>query len=291
MTTALQRLPDGTIELTITIPWTTIQSSYEEHVAHTTQHAQVPGFRKGKAPKKLVEDKLDKTKVYEDVIRDILPKVYSEAVSEQKLKPILVPKIELKEAKEGADWVIRALTCEKPPVTLGDYKKAVSELKASKKQKIWAPGQEIKKDEQGKQGQQEKTDKPTIDELLHALFTTITISLPTLLVEHEINRLLSDLIDQTKKLGLTVEQYLASTQRSADSIRKEYEEQAKRTLTLEFALEDIADKESIFVSDDDIDTVIKSAKSDDERKALTEQRYYIASVLRRQKTIDFLSAL
>jgi len=76
--------------------------------------------------------------------------------------------------------------------------------------------------------------------------------------------LLSDLIDQTKKLGLTVEQYLASTNRTIDTIRKEYEEQAKRTLTLEFALEDIADKESIFVSDDDIDTVIKSAKSDGE---------------------------
>ncbi len=287
MTTALQRLSEGTIELTITIPWTVIQSSYEDHIKHTANHAQVSGFRKGKAPKKLIEDKLDKTNVYEDVIRDILPKVYSDAITEQKLKPILVPKIELREAKEGADWVIRALTCEKPAVALGDYKKAITDLKTSKKQKIWTPGQ----GEQSEQDKKDKQDKVTIDELLQALFTAVTISLPSLLVEHEVNRLLSELIDQTKKLGLTVEQYLASTSRTAESMRKEYDEQARRTLILEFALEDIADKESIFVSDDDIDTVIKSAKSDDERKTLTEQRYYIASVLRRQKTIDFLSNL
>ena len=112
-----------------------------------------------------------------------------------------------------------------------------------------------------------------------------------MLVEHEVNRLLSDLIDQTKKLGLTVEQYLASSGRTAETIRHEYEEQAKRTLTLEFSLEEIADKEGILVSDDDIAKVIQTAKTDEEKKALESQRYYLASVLRRQKTLDFLASV
>jgi trigger factor len=180
---------------------------------------------------------------------------------------------------------MRAITCEKPKLTLGDYKKAIRELKAGKLKKIWVPGADQKPEDK------DKPQKPSLDELLKAAYETVTIELPALLIEHEVNRLLSDLIDQTKKLGMSVEQYLSSTGRTADTIRKEYEDQARRTLTLEFALEDIADKEGILISDDDIDAVLKTAKSDEEKKALQAQRYYVASVLRRQKTIDFLASL
>lgn len=283
MTSSLNRVSDGTLELTITIPWTDVSKAYSATVDKAVETTELPGFRKGKAPADLVEKNLDKTKLYEDVLKTLIPQSYNQAITEQKLKPIISPKVELKEANEGKDWVIRVLTCEKPAVTLGDYKKAIRDSKA---EKIWKPGDLPA----GKAGD-EKTKKPTLDELLHALYGTVTISLPALLVEHEINRLLSDLIDQTKKLGLSVEQYLASTNRTADSIRHEYEEQAKRTLTLEFALEEIADKEGVLVSDDDIDTVINTAKTDEEKKALSSQRYYLASILRRQKTLDTLASL
>lgn len=285
MTSALQRLPDETIELTITIPWADIASLYEQAIVAAVQNAELPGFRRGKAPRKAVEEKLDKTKIYEEVLKDLLPKAYNEAIAQQKIRPVVTPKVELKEANEGKDWIVRALTCEKPAVTLGEYKKPIQDIKTAKEKKIWVPGQEPKQD------QQEKQEKPTLDELLKALYENITIKIPGLLLEHEVNRLLSDLIDQTKKLGLTVEQYLASTNRSPESIKKEYEEQAKRTLALEFALEEIADKESILISDDDIAAVIKTAKTDEEKKSLEGQKYYLASLLRRQKTLDFLASL
>ncbi len=279
----MQRLPDETIELTITIPWTDVTATYEEVINHMVSEAELPGFRKGKAPREMVEKSLEKTKVYEEALKTLIPTSYNAAVTEQKIKPIVNPKIELKEASEGKDWIFRALTCEKPAVTLEDYKKAIVDLKAAKGKKIWTPGTEPK--------EEDKETKPTMDELLVALYGAVKAQLPALLTEHEANRLLSELIDQTKKLGLTVEQYLASTGRTADGVRHEYEEQAKRTLTLEFALEEIADKEGILVSDDDIDAVIKTGKTDEEKEALKAQRYYLASVLRRQKTLDFLASL
>lgn len=285
MTTTMQKLPDGTIELLITIPWAEVAAAYERVVVSTVEQAEVPGFRKGKAPRKVVEEKLDKTKVYEDAIKELIPTAYGKAVEEHKLRPIVQPKIELKEAIEQKDWIMRALTCEKPKVTLGDYKKAVQDLKATKSKKIWVPGATEKPEDK------EKSQKPTLDELLKTVYETITMNVPSLLEEHEVNRLLSDLIDQTKKLGMSVEQYLSSTGRTADTVRSEYADQAKRTLGLEFALEEIADKEGILISDDDIDAVLKTAKSDEEKKALQAQRYYVASVLRRQKTIDFLASL
>ncbi len=284
MNTAMQRTSDGTIELTITIPWEDVQKTYEHVIDEIVQKTELSGFRKGKAPKKLVEEKLDRGETYEEVLKHLIPKTYGDAIKEQKLHPIVTPKIELKEATEKKDWVIRALTAEKPDITLGDYKKALSDLKASKAKKIWVPGIEQKKEK-------EEETKPTMEELLATLFGAVKVSIATILVEHEVNRLLSELIDQTKKLGLTVEQYLSSTGKTAQSVRHDYEEQAKHTLTLEFALEKIADTEGILISDDDIDTVIKTAKTDEEKQALEGQRYYIASVLRRQKTLDFLASL
>jgi len=273
MTSSISRQADGTIDIAITIPWADVAATYEKVVVGMVQKAELPGFRTGRAPRELVEKNLDKTKVYEETLKTLIPTAYNAAVTQQKVKPIVSPKIELKDATENKDWVFIAHTCEKPSVTLKDYKTAISGIKT----KILKPGEEPK--------------KPTLDELLMTLYKNVTVTLPSLLIEHEVNRLLSELIDQTKKLGLTVEQYLASTQRTSETIKKEYEEQARRTLTLEFALEEIADKEGILVSDDDIDAVIKTGKTDEEKKTLENQRYYLASVLRRQKTLDFLASI
>lgn len=273
MTSTIDRKADGTIDITITIPWAEVAKTYDTVVVEMVKRAELPGFRAGKAPRDLVEKSLDKTKVYEEALKTLIPNAYNAAITELKIKPIVNPKIELKDATENKDWVFVASTCERPNVTVGNYKKAIGDSKT----KILKPGEEPK--------------KPTIDELLMAVYNNVTATLPELLIEHEVNRLLSELIDQTKKLGLTVEQYLASTQRTSESVKKEYEEQARRTITLEFALEEIADAEGIVVSDDDIDAVIKTGKTDEEKETLKNQRYYLASVLRRQKTLDFLATV
>lgn len=286
MTASLSKLADGTLELTLVIPWSQVAKAYDGVVEEMVKSSQVTGFRKGKAPRKLIEEKLDKHQVYEEVLKKLIPQIYTEAVESHKLRPIVSPKIELKEASENKDWVIRALTCERPKLELGDYKKQIQELKAGKQKKIWVPGQEAAKTEST-----EKDRKPSLDELLTALSGVVKITLPGLLLDSEVNRLLADLIDQTKKLGLTVEQYLASTNRTAENLRSEYTEQAKKTLALEFALEEIANKEGIVVSENDIDNVIKTAKNESEKKVLEGQRYYLASILRRQKTLDFLTNL
>ena len=103
--------------------------------------------------------------------------------------------------------------------------------------------------------------------------------------------MLSDLVDRTKKLGLTVDKYLQSTGKNTESIRKEYEEQSRRSLTLEFALEQISDEEKITVTDDDIQNALKEVKDETERKNLEAQKYYLTSLLRRQKTLSHIMAI
>lgn len=284
MTTALSRLDDGTIELTLTIAWDTIQQTYKLVVDDFVKDAELPGFRKGKAPKAMVEEGLDKNKIYEETIKRIVPQAYTDTVNEHKLKPILMPQIELKSAEEGKDWTVLARTCETPSVTVGDYKKAIGELKSEKTQKIILPGADAEKTG-------DKDRKPTLDEVLDRVLSVTQAKLPVILVEHETNHQLSQLLDQTKKLGLTVEQYLASTGKTSESIRAEYAQQTQRTLSLEFTLELIAQKESVTVGADDITKILATAKSEEERKSLEKEQAYLTTLVKRQKTVDLLMNL
>ncbi len=279
MTVAVNRLANGTIELTITIPWSDVKTTYEKVVEEFVQNTEISGFRKGKAPRDLVEKQLDKTKVYEEVLKELVPRAYGEALKQENLNPIVSPRVEIIAASENTDWQFKALTCEKPEVKLGDYQAAISKIRADKT-KIWVPGKEEKKEE---------AKGPSLDEVVTALQESSQVTIPTLLVEDEVNRMLSRLIDQTQKLGLTVEQYLMAQGKTNDSLRMEYQGQANRNLALEFILEAIADKEKIEVGDEELEKIIKEAKDPKEQEALRAQKYYLATILRRQKTLDRLA--
>ena len=101
MKSTIQTAPDGTIEFTITIHWADIQGTYKTVVTETASNAEIAGFRKGKAPQQMVEENIDKTKTYEETIKRLVPKAYTEAVQEHKIAPIMMPQVELKEAQEG----------------------------------------------------------------------------------------------------------------------------------------------------------------------------------------------
>lgn len=283
MKSTIQTAPDGSIEFTITLPWADIQSTYKEVITETAGNAEIAGFRKGKAPKQMVEENIDKTKTYEETIKRLVPKAYTDAVEEHKIAPIMMPQVELKEAQEGKDWIISAKTCERPKIGLKDYKKALTDLKAEKTNKIFVPGKDNPAEEKQPKG-------PTVDEVLDTLLTAVEAVIPEILLEHEVTHQLSLLVDQTKKLGLTVEQYLTSTGKTVDIIRADYKDIARKNLTLEFALEVISEKESVTVSDDEVTKVIMGAKIEQERKNLESQRYYLTSLIRRQKTLDALMA-
>jgi len=284
MGTSIERPSNGNILLTVTIPWEDVSKAYEEALAKVALETEIPGFRKGKAPKEKVEQALDKNKLYEEVLKKLIPLVFSKAVSEFELKPIISPRITLKKAKEKEPWILEVITCEKPRVTLGDYKKPILELKKTKQAKIWVPGQDKKEPS-------EEEKKPTLDELLDVVFQNVKTQLPPILLEQEVTKSLSNLIDQTRKLGLTVEQYLTSTGKTSEGLRLEYEKEAQRTLTLEFALMEIAEQEGITVEEKDINDIVDGAKTPEEKKALQNERYYLASILRRQKTIQYLASL
>ena len=291
MISALQKQTDGTINLTITIPSSEVKKTWDKRVDEAVNNAQLKGFRKGKAPRELVEKNLDREKIREEVLRELLPKYYVQAVNENQLKPIMNPKIHVEKLEdretlsEAKGWQFIAQTCEAPQIQLNDYKKGVSSVTA--KSKIIVPGKE--------------KVEPKLDEIVKALLESVSITIPQILIEAEVDRLLSQSLDEIKKLGLTLEQYLSSTSRTAESLREEYRKKAENDIKFEFAMQKIAEVEKITVEEKEIEEAIQKAKpkagqplaekDEKERKILENNRYLLASILRQQKTLDFLKNL
>ena len=98
-------------------------------------------------------------------------------------------------------------------------------------------------------------------------------------------------LDEIKKLGLTLDQYLSSTGKTAEMLRLEAEGKAANDLKLEFTLRKVADSEKITVSDADLENTIGKAKTSEEKQNLQANKYLLASILRQQKTLDFLRSL
>ena len=277
----IERREDGTIKISQVLPWKDLKVTWDEVLNAAAENAKVPGFRKGKAPKKLIVDQVNKASVREEVLRKHLPKAYIEAIGEHGLKPIMDPRIHVHNAKgegeleEGKDWVFEAQTAEAPTVDLADYKEKIKAITA--KSKIVIPGKE--------------PEPPKFDELIKTLLESVKVKIPQVLIEKEADRLLAQSLDEIRRLGLTLDQYLASTGRNTQDFRAEYTRKAENDLKLEFALQKVAETEKIVVSDDDISKSIAGAKTDAERRDMEQNRYLIASILRQQKTLDFIKSL
>lgn len=282
-TATLKQLPKATAELEITIPWSEIAESYQTVFNKVASEAEIPGFRKGKAPKELVEKNIDRGKIFQEVVQIVIPKAYAESVKQHKLMPVTNPKVEVVKAKENEDWVVKAQIALKPIIRLGKYQEAIRALKKPKAD-IWVPGKD-------KNTEPKKEEKIPLDTLMKVLLENIEVEISDILVTDEANRLLADLVDQTKQLGMTVEQYLMAKGKTSESVRAEYAQQAESNLKIQFGLSEIADSEKITVTEKDIEELVSKVEKPEERQRLKQDTYYLAHLLRQQKTLDFLQSL
>lgn len=279
---------DGNIQITFTIPKNIIEDKKAEALKHLAQDTQLPGFRKGYAPLSKIEEVTPVEKLNEHILNLILPKALGEAINKYKFTPAIYPKFEIIAVESGKDWQLRALTCELPKIILNDYKSKI--LEASKVNKIWTPKDGGKPDQENKELSQNQKEELVIKTLI----TNSQATIPSMLIDEEVNSRLSKLLEQTEKLGITFEKYLQSIGKTLETLREEYKSQAKDSIILELTLNEIANKESIDISDSEVDAAVSASSADTnlaEKLNTPEQRSYIKSILRRRKAYSQLVAL
>lgn len=119
--TSVEQKEKSTVELTIQIEAEEFESAVQKAYLKNRGSIGVPGFRKGKAPRKIIEGMYGAGVFYEDAINAVYPTAYEQAVQEQKLDDVGYPKMEVVEVgKEG--FTFKALVSVRPQAKLGDYK-------------------------------------------------------------------------------------------------------------------------------------------------------------------------
>jgi len=275
-------------EFVVTLKKEDIAKQYASELENALKTVVVEGFRPGKAPKDLAEKQVDKEKVYEAVINSMLPKVVADIVKKEDLKPIVNPQIRLNTAKEGEDWSISVLIAEKPTIKLPDYKNIVKDIKAdTQKADIWVPG----KDKEIDPKKQEEQNSKLLNGVLEKLISQSEVGVADFIIESEVNRRMAGLIDDVRKLGLTLDSYLQSKGITNDQLKEQTKKEIEETYKLEMILDEVADREDITVTKEDTDKLLASFDDEAKRAEAEKNIYYYAMVLRRQKLVDFLTNL
>jgi len=287
--TTKKDLGKKTLEFTLQVDKGFISSLYSDNFGLLSKELVAPGFRKGTAPKEIAEKHIKKDEVYKKVISALLPKLYEAVVKEQDVKPIVNPKIELIKAKDGEDWEVKMTVVETPQVKLNDYKKKLSELnKDQKKDGIWVPGKEPEK----KTTQEEEAKKmERLNKTIELLLNEVSVEISDVLIEEEVQRKLSKLVDDIAKLGLTVDAYLASKNETAETLKAKYTKEMLDTYAIEFILQQIALDEKITVEKEDLDKLFGGITDEAAKQEAYNNAYSYASILRRQKVLDYLMNL
>lgn len=284
----LNKLLKNTFEISLTIPFFDIKKEKAEAFLRLQKELTIEGFRKGKVPLPIAEKHLSSEAIYQEMIKVVLPKIYEEILKKELLKPIMNPRIELVKAKEGEDWEINITLAEKPIIELKNYKEAIKEVKTkAKKADIWVPGKDKSVEEKNSEANKNKLINP----ILEAVLKEVNIEISDLIIDEELNHRLSRLVDDVEKIGLTTEAYLKSKNLTMDQLKVNYKREIEDTYKLEFILAEIADHENIKVEKEDLDKLLANIKDEKERKIASENSYYYASILRKQKTLDYLLSL
>jgi trigger factor len=122
MSVTVEKLENNMAKLKISVPAEQLEKAIEKAYQKNKNKIQIPGFRKGKAPRKMIEQMYGKGVFYEDAANELIDEEYPKAVEECGEDVVSSPKIEVEEIEAGKDFVFTAEVALKPEVKLGKYK-------------------------------------------------------------------------------------------------------------------------------------------------------------------------
>ncbi|MDU4686763.1 MAG: trigger factor [Staphylococcus sp.] len=108
--------------LKVTVPAEKVNKASDQAFKKVVKQINVPGFRKGKVPRPIFEQRFGVEALYQDAVDILLPEAYGEAIEETKINPVAQPEINVTQIEKGKDFEFEATVTVEPEVKLGDYK-------------------------------------------------------------------------------------------------------------------------------------------------------------------------
>ena len=122
MSLQVEKLEKNMAKLTIEVSAEDLDKAMEKAYQKQKSRISLPGFRKGKAPRKMIESMYGKGVFMEDAVNSLVPQEYTKALGECDLEIVSQPEINVTQMEPGKALIFTADVAVKPEVTLGDYK-------------------------------------------------------------------------------------------------------------------------------------------------------------------------
>jgi len=132
----IKELPKSQIELRISVPSAELEKFLSAAAEELSKELKIPGFRPGKVPRNIAEQKIGTEKILAHGAEKAVKKSYADAVTENKIETIGAPEITITKIAPGNDLEYKAVVSVLPKIKLGNYRKAAREIQGSEKKKI-----------------------------------------------------------------------------------------------------------------------------------------------------------
>jgi trigger factor len=121
---AVETLNPTRVKLTVEVPFDELKPSMDEAYKSIGSQVQVPGFRKGKVPPRIIDQRFGRAAVLQEAVNDALPKMYAKAAEESEIRPLGQPEVEVTEVPDpqsGGDLKFTVEVDVRPTLELPDY--------------------------------------------------------------------------------------------------------------------------------------------------------------------------
>lgn len=122
MKTQVEKLPHSRVALEIEVEPERVEEALDQAYRRIVRRIDVPGFRRGRAPRAVVERRIGRESLLHEALDDLLPAVFSQAIEETGINPLGTPTFDWEDEKKGSPFILKAEVDVKPDVQLGEYR-------------------------------------------------------------------------------------------------------------------------------------------------------------------------
>lgn len=253
-----------TIAFTVTVD--EIKKEYNHTLSHVAADFETKGFRKGKAPLDVVKAQISEEKMMDEVVNHVLSEKYDGIIKENNLKPATQPAVVIKNPPFdlNKDWEIEVTSAQIPEIKIKP-----------------AAYTEIKKINADSKLEKEKKTDAVMKIILENSETTIA----KIILDNEVERKLTNLVDQIQKAGLTFDAYLKNKNQTLEQLRHELEHQSTEEWTLNLAISQVSTEQKLDPTEIEIKEIISK------NPQLAQNPSLVIYLLTQQKVITYLLSI
>jgi len=318
---------DAVIEISGTIDAETIEKHRKKVIEGVAKEADIPGFRKGHAPKDIIEKQVNQNHVLEDAAEEALSETYPHILHMHSIVPTSAPRVTIVKLALGNPLEFKITVAIEPTVKLPNYKKIAKQVK-SKETKIEVTNedmeqvikelQELRKDEQGiipeltdefvktlgnfesvedfkiklkeniTNEKESNVSRENFENLVKQLISESEITLPLPMVDDEIYASLNRLTKDLEKHNMKLEDYFKNIKKTEEEFIKAKRESIEEQLKTKFIIQEIAKEEKITPDAEQVEAEIKQAMMHYPNLSPEDFKSYIEETLTNEKTLRWL---